>query len=189
MNTLHIANTGVENLPTASRVIRGVIGAGLIAFVLTTPEAPLGWYALLPLLAVYPMFTAIIGWDPIKAFFQRPAVARLGLQLPMPARYVLGATGIALIGSVYVAALLDSTLGLLAILPIVGIYPVFAAMTGLDPITALYNLDNTGIVIEPEEAQGELETSRQRPTRFELVSGSKSSTRKEAEHKGHGKAA
>jgi len=174
----HTTNTGVENLPQASRVIRGVVGAGLIAFVMTTPDAPLGWYALLPLLAVYPIFTAIIGWDPVKAFFQHPAVACRGLQLPKPARVVLGVTGILLIGSVYVAAFFGSALGLLAILPIIGIYPVAAAITGMDPITALYNMDNN--LIEGEVTRSLPAESGQRPAVFEVVHGNKvSATRGE----------
>jgi len=186
MNTVHIANTGVENLPNVSRVIRGVVGAGLIAFVLTTPDAPLGWYALMPLLAIYPIFTAIIGWDPVKAFFQHPAVARRGLQLPKPVRFVFGAIGITLIGSVYVAAFSGSTLGLLAILPIIGIYPMFAAMTGLDPITALYNLDTTNI--ESEETRSETVTGAQRQV-LEVVVRSNRTTAKNREEKAHSKAA
>ena len=127
----------VENLPKVSRLFRALFGAGLIAFVLTTPAAPLGWYAILPLIAVYPIFTAITGWDPMKAFFQHPWLTQRALQFTKPVRYTVAAIGVALVGSVYVAAYFNTTLGLLAILPIIGIYPVFAAIAGMDPITAL----------------------------------------------------
>lgn len=178
MNTLHIAKTGVENLRNVSRAIRGVIGVGLITFVMTTPAAPLGWYALLPLLAVYPIFTAIIGWDPAKAFFQNPAVASRGLQLSKPARLVLGVTGVSLIGSVYVAAFFGGSLGLLAILPIMGIYPIANAITGVDLITALYNMDNS--LNKVEQAGSVAATIPQRPAMFEMIQGHKTAvTRRE----------
>jgi hypothetical protein len=180
---LNITNsqTGVENLDKYSRVVRLAIGVGLIAFVMTTPQAPLGWYAVLPLLAVFPIFTAIIGWDPLKAFFQHPAVSRRALNFSQPVRWIFGALGVALIGSVYVASYLDISLGLLVVLPIVGIYPVFAAIAGMDPVTALYNLDRQWE--EPQDAGG-----KQQAAGFDVIHGRKPTT-VEQEHKHHPKAA
>ena len=186
MKTSYITNSNVENLPKISRVIRGMFGAGLIAFVLTTPAAPLGWYAILPLLAIYPIFTAITGWDPIKAFFQHPWITHRALQFSNPVRYAVGAIGVALIGSVYVASYFGTSLGLLAILPILGIYPVFAAIAGMDPITALYNMDNTSV--ESKETKTEVVPSQQRPAVFALVSDKKPAS-PHREKKTHGKAA
>ena len=139
MTNLTTLNTGAENVDKDSRLVRGLLGAGLIAFVMTTPEAPLGWYAILPLLAILPIFTAITGWDPVKAFFQHSIISRHALHISRPVRWLVGAVGVAMIGSVYVASYIGSSLGLLAVLPILGIYPVFAAIAGMDPITALYN--------------------------------------------------
>jgi len=136
-----VAETGVENLDKSSRLFRLLVGAGLIAFVMTTPDAPLGWYAVLPLLAVFPIFSAITGWDPLKALFTHRTTTRWALSFSLPTRLAIGAIGVAMIASVYVAAYVGASLGWLVILPIVGIYPVFAAIAGMDPITALYNLD------------------------------------------------
>jgi hypothetical protein len=179
MKKVYFTNTGVENLSNVSRAIRGSIGVGLIAFVMTTLAAPLGWYALLPLLAVYPIFTAIVGWDPAKAFFQNTAVARRGLRLSKPVRLVLGATGASLIGSVYVAAFFGGSLGLLALLPLIGIYPIAAAITGVDLITALYNMDNT--LVDVKQPSNIAATSFQRPAVFEVIRGHKAAVKRREE--------
>jgi hypothetical protein len=181
MNYVTISNTGVENLDKHSRALRLLIGAGLIAFVMTTPQAPLGWYAVLPLLAIFPIFTAIIGWDPLKALFLHSGFSRRALNFSRPVRWVVGATGVALIGSVYVAAYLGVSLGLLMVLPIVGIYPLFAAIAGMDPVTALYNLDREWIATQ------DTDDARQAAA-FDVIHGSKISTA-EQEHKHHPKAA
>jgi hypothetical protein len=183
MTNLHTAGTDVENLPITSRVARGLVGAGLITFVLTTPAAPLGWYTLLPLFAIFPIFTAITGWDPVKAFFQLPWLTSHALQISKPVRYMVATIGIALIGSVYVASYFAISLGWLAILPIIGIYPITVAIMGMDPITALYNLDNN--VVEPKEIKGE---ARQAPATWEVVNGNKSSV-EHGHQKDHWKAA
>lgn len=181
MFKLTISQTGVENLDKNSRAVRLAIGAGLIAFVMTTPQAPLGWYAVLPLLAVFPVFTAIVGWDPLKAFFQHSAVSRRALNFSRPVRWALGTLGVVLIGSVYVASYLDVSLGAWMVLPIVAIYPVFAAIAGMDPVTALYNLDRPW---EEIEEGGET----QQASAFGVIHGSKPSDI-EQEHKHHPKAA
>jgi hypothetical protein len=181
MISVTISKTGVENLGMQSRAARLLIGAGFIAFVMTTPQAPLGWYAVLPLLAVFPIFTAIIGWDPLKAFFQHASVTRRALNFSRPARWIVGATGVALIGTVYVAAYLDISLGLLMVLPILGIYPVFAAIAGMDPVTALCNLDREWV--ETQDA-----SDAQPAAAFDVIHGSKTSAA-EQEHQHHPKAA
>lgn len=47
------------------RVSRIVIGTGLIVFTLLVNVTPLGLFALLPLLATYPIFSGIYGYDPL----------------------------------------------------------------------------------------------------------------------------
>jgi hypothetical protein len=181
MTNLTISKTGVENLDKYSRAMRALIGAGLVAYVMITPQAPLGWYAVLPLLAVYPLFTAITAWDPIKALFRHSSFSRRALHFSRSVRFVVGAVGVALIGSVYVAAYLGVSLGAWAVLPILGIYPMFAAIAGMDPITALYNLDRDWI--EPQQASVKPQSAT-----FGVIKGSKS-TVSEQEDKQHPKAA
>jgi hypothetical protein len=141
MEALNKSISEVENLDIHSRIVRALVGAGLIGYVLTTPIAPLGWLAVLPLLAIYPMFSAITGWDPVKAFFRSASVARRGVDLSTTSRAVFAVAGLALIGSIYGFAAAGVTPGVFAVLPIIGVYPMLAAITGIDPITALYNLD------------------------------------------------
>lgn len=196
MITFSQFNTGVENLDGQARAVRGVVGAGLIAFVMTTPDAPLGWYAVLPLLAIVPIFSAISGWDPLKHLLRHAGFSRRALNLSASVRWLLGAVGVAMIGSVYVAAYLDITLGLLTVLPILGIYPVFAAIAGMDPITALYNLDWDWLDRERTEPQS---TQRKaQPSTFNVIHGTrtratgeeqKQGSQKQRSHKKRSKAA
>ncbi|WP_455365514.1 hypothetical protein [Kaarinaea lacus] len=52
-------------LKMIERVSRIVIGTGLIVFTLLVNITPLGLFAVLPLLATYPIFSGIYGYDPI----------------------------------------------------------------------------------------------------------------------------
>ena len=52
-------------LNAIERLVRIIIGTGLIVFTLSVNFAPLGLFSLLPLLATYPIFTAIYGYDPV----------------------------------------------------------------------------------------------------------------------------
>ena len=57
-----------ENLNGGQRINRILLGAALILFTMLVSVTPLGWYALLPLLATYPIFTGIYGSDPVVEF-------------------------------------------------------------------------------------------------------------------------
>ena len=56
------------NLGYVDRVSRFLIGAALVAsvYILTTP-AELSWALYLPLVGLYPLTTAMVGWDPLYA--------------------------------------------------------------------------------------------------------------------------
>ena len=60
-----------------------VLSIALISVTLST-QGPLGWYAVLPLLAIVPGISALIGWDPALAtavaLWNRFAVARAPIQ-------------------------------------------------------------------------------------------------------------
>ena len=58
-------DNSIVNLGTAGRLARGLIGAVLIGVVMVQTD-PLGWLAILPLIAVYPIFSAITGVDPVR---------------------------------------------------------------------------------------------------------------------------
>ena len=64
------------NVSRSEAVRRYVLGIGLIGAVLTSPAVP-SWIALF---ACYPIFTAMIQWDPANALFQK-AVSKTGKNL------------------------------------------------------------------------------------------------------------
>ena len=57
------------NVSRSEAIRRYVLGAGLIGAVLASPAVP-SWLALF---ACYPIFTAMIQWDPTNALFQQVA--------------------------------------------------------------------------------------------------------------------
>ena len=63
-----------ENLTVSQRLNRILFGAALIIFTMLASATPLGWLAILPLLATYPIFTGVYGFDPV-ADFARAGVA------------------------------------------------------------------------------------------------------------------
>lgn len=56
--------TTYKNISFADRAARIAAGFALIIFVLTQ-SGPVGFSALLPLIAIYPILTGSIGWDPL----------------------------------------------------------------------------------------------------------------------------
>ena len=58
-------------LKPIERVSRIVIGTGLIIFTLLVNITPLGLFAVLPLLATYPIFSGIYGHDPLARWIGR----------------------------------------------------------------------------------------------------------------------
>lgn len=61
----------VQNVGLNDRVLRTILGWGLIgfAFVDLMNGAQVGWHTYAILLAVYPLLTSILGWDPFYAVF------------------------------------------------------------------------------------------------------------------------
>lgn len=60
-----------ENLTTGQRVNRILFGAAVIVFTMLINISPLGWFAVLPLLATYPIFAGIYGNDPVSTLAKR----------------------------------------------------------------------------------------------------------------------
>ena len=142
-----VERTDAENLNGFSQASRAVLGCLLILIAMIAPKTPLGWLAVLPLVAVYPVFTAITGWNPVKTLYTKTRFAQRALHLSMVTRVVLAAVGVAAIGSVYVT---PGVLSYMAVLPLLGIYPVFAAILGADPIAALYTIQVAGLEEETD---------------------------------------
>ena len=63
-------NTSPNNLSITSRAVR--IGTGLtLALGVSAMSGPLGAAAILPLLAIYPLMTGAVGWDPVITAYNR----------------------------------------------------------------------------------------------------------------------
>lgn len=60
--------SSVENITYSNRAVRIVAGLGLV-FSVSLQTGPIGLAAILPLIAIYPIFTGVVGWDPIVSYF------------------------------------------------------------------------------------------------------------------------
>ena len=64
-------------LSVGDRISRVLLGKAIttvpVYFVITGSMGALGWLALLPLIALYPMVTGLSGWDPLYALARRLA--------------------------------------------------------------------------------------------------------------------
>jgi len=138
MNTKITQNPNI-NLTASSRAARLVVGTSLIAVVMSAHGA-LGLLAVLPLIAIYPIFTGAIGFDPLREICRGQRVSDCLLHLPRAARIASGAIGILMLGSVF---MVSGAPGWLILLPLMAVYPVFLAVFGEEPVTALYNIDTS----------------------------------------------
>ena len=117
--------TELNNISENSRAARMLIGIIFIAEAMTTKGA-LGAIAVLPLLAIYPIFTAFIGWDPVKAACQQRSFINCMLNFSRSARTALLVLGVAMFAPVF---LVSGAPGWLILLPLAAIYPIYLAMT------------------------------------------------------------
>jgi len=63
----------INELNTMQRVNRVLIGAVMIIATMAAPITPLGWLALLPLIATYPVFAGMFGYDPLSSYLEYEA--------------------------------------------------------------------------------------------------------------------
>lgn len=63
-------NTTYTNISNTERAIRIIVGLAL-TYSVTLQTGTLGLAAILPLIAVYPVMTGIIGWDPVYNMITR----------------------------------------------------------------------------------------------------------------------
>ena len=63
-------NITVRELSTLQRINRILIGAVMIITTMVLPVAPLGYLALLPLVATYPVFAGMFGYDPLMSYLE-----------------------------------------------------------------------------------------------------------------------
>ncbi len=114
-----------EALTSMERAARIVIGIALMSSVFVA-EGALNWAVVLPLVAVYPLLTGVMGQEPLRNFFDHGSIAYRGAQF---------AIGGALVGSVFAIGQFSAVpLGEFMILPLVGIYYVLAGIIGRAPL-------------------------------------------------------
>lgn len=127
------------NLSNQQRGVRAVAALAMIIYPMTTVGSPLGFIALLPLIAIYPMFTALVGWDPID--YVLASVEDSDRVSKILARVSLGIVGTGLILATMLVSV--NPLGGFAILGLLGIAPIFLAIIGENPIKALFESRET----------------------------------------------
>jgi len=152
MATLISTNESTTNISQTSRIVRFGIGAAMILSVMEPSVGTLGNMAYLPLFAIYFIFSALTGWDPVRAMFVHEEDGAINLSKPV--RVALFSSGVLMIASVFVAS--ANPLGLFAMLPLIGIYPIFAAIIGSDPIDVIVNngrVQADTIALETSSAQ------------------------------------
>jgi hypothetical protein len=119
--------TEPERLTSFERAARIVVGAALMSSVFFA-TGPLDWAVALPLLAVYPLLTGVMGIEPLRALLAR------GTMIYRAAQFAVGG---ALVGSIFAAGHFSAVpLGEFMILPLVGIYYVLAGIMGRAPIAS-----------------------------------------------------
>lgn len=132
-STSHNEYDNHGDLSKSERTARASAALIMLIYPMITSAAPLGLISLLPLIAVYPMYSAIVGWDPVRYVLgnlESKGVSRL------VARAGLGIIGTGLIATTMLANV--SPLGGLVVLSLAGILPIFIAIFGENPVTALF---------------------------------------------------
>jgi Inner membrane protein YgaP-like, transmembrane domain len=71
MNTTTWKFGHVPNVGNVDKVVRYVAGAILIGITLAISPENMGWTVLLALISIPIVISAIIGWDPLYALFQK----------------------------------------------------------------------------------------------------------------------
>jgi len=68
MNNTANTYNNPQNLDAASRIANAMLGTMLIGIVfMQLPGGYLGWFSVLPIVAIYPCLTSILGYSPIRA--------------------------------------------------------------------------------------------------------------------------
>lgn len=126
------------DLSTGQRGARLVAGMVLILGAMFYQGA-FSTVAALPLIAVYPVITGLIGVDPIYLLWQKYFGSHT--EFTLFSRGLLITTAAVLIGSVMAS---EGELGWRGIFALVAVYPVLAAIIGKDPLNGFvsYSKDN-----------------------------------------------
>ena len=134
MNTATYETHNFDNLSSSSRTARFGLTAIFIGIILTT-SVSINILASLSLISVYLFTTGLIGWAPVKDMFHHQRTGAKKLNASFRIAY-------AVLASIAIGAVLVNPvtpLGWMAILPLIAVYPVFGAITGVDILDAWFN--------------------------------------------------
>lgn len=122
-----MSTTHRHNLDRSQRISRIIVSVTLIGVAVAAPAVTLGWFSVLPLLAIYPLITGVTGWDPV---YDLLALDAGDGRLPFHSRVEQAITGGALIGSVFLAP--PAAAAQFTALALAGVYPALSALIGED---------------------------------------------------------
>jgi len=118
----------ISQLNFINRLSRIIIGTGLIGFTMSA-SGPLGYLALLPLLAIYPVTTGMYGEDPIDGLVTNWMGGHRGHCFRPSSRVALIAVGAGAIGLVMAS---PQSLVSVSWLSLLSVYPIMAGLFGED---------------------------------------------------------
>jgi len=129
-----------SELSTASRVRRIIVGSAFVGIIMNI-TGPLGYLTLLPLLAVYPLLTGLIGEDPLDGLLANWQGGFEGKCFTASSRVAL-----LVLGGVAIAAMMMSpeTVGIRALLAIMALYPIMAGLFGEDLVSIAVGVEGKG---------------------------------------------
>lgn len=114
-----------EKLSTLERVARTAFGIALMSSVFIT-QGPMDWAIVMPLLAVYPLLTGVMGMEPMRALLERGSAAYRTAQFTV---------GGALVSSIFAISHFSAVpMEEFMLLPLMGIYYVLAGIMGQSPL-------------------------------------------------------
>lgn len=129
-------NTCTSKLNMTNRITRILIGSSMVGITMAT-SGSLGYLTLLPLLAIYPLMTGLLGEDPVNGLFARWQGGYNGRSLKPFARTVLLAVAAVAIGVVMTSP--EGAVSVAGIITLFSVFPVMAGLFGEDLATALFN--------------------------------------------------
>jgi hypothetical protein len=121
-------------LSTSARVRRIVTGSIFIGIVMGT-TGPLGYLTLLPLLAIYPILTGLMGEDFLDGLLANWKGGFEGECFRPSTRVALLGLGVAAIGAIMLS---PENVGVRALLAIAAVYPIMAGLFGEDLISRAF---------------------------------------------------
>ena len=148
-------NTDNQNLNRSQRAQRVIVAVALLAVTVSATSGALGGLSVLPLVAIYPLITGLLGWDPIFDLFGWGAPVSTDGKLSTASRVEFALTGTVLIGSVLLAP--ASIVSGVTVLALAGVFPMVSALIGEDLLQSAggvsYRTTHVHYEAQPDVAQ------------------------------------